>query len=194
MSQTVFTSCLSGFTLNNKLYCIRCDPLCAVCSAINPLVCYTAIDGYYLDGGVPKKCDLSCLKCNASGTGKCTECKVGNYLEPLIVGTCKPCMPECFGCSNATDCEKCRLGFVYHPSLKQCVKCLSGCTFCQYDKIYECAECSKGYEAVKNEGITECKKCPEKCLTCSGGVCSECREGLRLVNNKCIPQCENLCK
>ena len=168
LSLSACTACLPGFVLNSKFACVRCNSLCEACSSSDPAVCSTPIDGYFLDNGTPKKCHADCVKCNAAGVDKRTSCKLGTYLDISPAGTCKSCISDCVSCSDGLSCNVCRLGFVYNPTLNKCVKCLTGCTLCKYDKVYECTQCNSGYEPILSGSvITSCKKCPSKCLKCS---------------------------
>lgn len=199
-------TCATGFVLDSNNFCLRCSPLCATCTEGDTITCASCVKGFYLDTGSCKRCHDSCLTCTGSTSSSCTACKVGFYVVGTTVagvttGTCTACIDNCNVCtapSVDTDplCDTCKIGYVYHPTSKKCVKCIAGCSFCKYDKIYQCDRCENGFEPVydQNNVLTTCKRCPDNCKSCTGGNCTECRPGLRVVNNKCVDQCRLPCK
>lgn len=174
--------------------------MCATCLSVNPQTCTSCLPGYYLDNLETQciRCHPECLTCFGPNSNDCLTCIVGFYHN---AGSCLSCdIDNCVSCSpslsNPNSCDICRLGFVFHPTLQECVKCITGCTHCKYDKVYECQECSNGFEPIINVNgvITKCKPCPLNCIRCQGRVCLECRLSLRLVNNTCAPLCKLPCK
>lgn len=140
------------------------------------------------------KCDESCLTCNGPQASYCLTCRTGFY---LLNDVCIPCIDNCISCTGASTrprCDICKIGYVYSPVTRTCVKCIAGCTNCKPDKIYECIKCGDGFESVfVGSLLSSCKPCPAKCKVCLNEICSECRTGFRLVNGKCVEQCKLPC-
>lgn len=193
--------CLPGYVLDTYGLCLKCAPMCKTCALTDLNSCTSCVDGYYQSGGSCLKCHDTCITCSGSTISQCNSCKVGFYLSSNI---CAPCIENCLACRPLVDadllCDTCRIGYVYSPTTKTCVKCISGCAYCNPDKVYDCVKCGDGFEnvtttnTVTNVTKTTCVECPKDCKHCFNGSCLACRNGLRFVNNTCMPQCRLPCR
>jgi hypothetical protein len=74
------STCLPGYVLNTLTSsCVRCGPLCSICSDDDPTTCTGCVNGYYLSGSC-LRCHDSCITCSGAGAGNCLSCKFGYYL------------------------------------------------------------------------------------------------------------------
>ncbi len=145
VNPTSCISCFDGFVLDSNNFCTRCVKPCKSCTTDALDTCLSCFSGFYLSSGTCIRCHDSCLTCSSSAADNmCTSCKVGFYIDSATdTGACAPCIEDCVKCSKqiaATDalCEVCKLGSVYHPTVKKCIKCISGCFNCKYNKIHQC--------------------------------------------------------
>ena len=90
--------------------CLNCDG--------DSTKCNTCQVGYYNNGGICYKCQLSCQSCVSSTL--CTACNAGNYL--LSTGRCKSLPSNCVQVSSTTgSCTKCNYGYQIEEGI--CVPC-----------------------------------------------------------------------
>lgn len=141
-------ACLPGFTLDYNKVCIKCGPTCGGCSHFDPLKCTYCVDGTFLQKSTKLclNCKSMCLTCDVDASN-CTSCKKGYYPS---AGDCISCIENCLSCHEpvlSTDplCDTCMPGYVYNTVLKVCVKCASGCSICNPEKIFECLQCGEGF-------------------------------------------------
>ena len=113
----------SGYFMKNG-QCVDCDSysesvICKQCQ--DETVCEVCAQGYRLEDGECKLCELDkCADCN-NLTGKCNLCKMGFYLDDQT-GSCKPCTEPCKECSSANFCLTCDANVhqLVHPEDGNC--------------------------------------------------------------------------
>jgi hypothetical protein len=142
---TSCSSCQNGFVLDANNFCIKCAGNCKTCTTSELDVCLSCFNGFYLSTGTCLRCNETCLTCTSSPAATdCSACKVGFFIDATDApGSCAPCIENCVKCSkniSASDplCEVCKMGSVYHPKLKKCIKCIAGCMNCKFDRIHQC--------------------------------------------------------
>lgn len=106
------TSCVAlgaYYADSNNQRCLKCHPLCAVCTGATIGACSVCIDGYYFNSTSLKceKCDSSCKTCATSPT-TCLSCKISTYLN----GT------SCS--SSASNCPKKTFADLTHSKCTAC--------------------------------------------------------------------------
>ncbi|KAL4502619.1 hypothetical protein ABPG73_014376 [Tetrahymena malaccensis] len=193
-------SCISAdYTLNNSSNTCEpvCDKSCKLCSSPQDASkCTSCQDGFYLDGGICRKCSSPCSKC-IDNDQKCTQCIDNiNYKFDAPSNKCiKQCHSSCKECSDPQDiskCISCNDGFYLDSGY--CKKCISPCNTCK--NLNECQSCETGY--TFDATSSKCQpQCDTSCLTCSKpndqNSCLSCKDGSFLNNSsQCLP-CKSPC-
>lgn len=145
-SQSVCTSCESGYYLDTPTLCTKCTTPCANCT--DSVTCTDCLPTYTLTvsscgcnqtasmfySAITDNCQLcsliipNCQTCILiSGTFvRCFLCEPGTYLTNLSQ-TCSPCSSSCTECSSFSTCTVCPIG--YTLSIGQCI-CGPSCALC----------------------------------------------------------------
>lgn len=134
-SNTICTSCNSGYYLNSS-NCYVCNLTnCLTCNSLNCLSCNTS---YYVSSGTCKSCSSNCNKCSSSTA--CTTCAQGYY---LVAGGCVKASTSIDNCNtfqNSTACSACISS--YYLSSNLCYPCSILCTACYGFHFGACTTCS----------------------------------------------------
>jgi peptidoglycan/xylan/chitin deacetylase (PgdA/CDA1 family) len=167
-----------------------CDASCASCSGTGPGQCTGCSAGSFLHGGSCNACtvcsgttfqatactatsdaqcsacDASCATCSGPGSGDCTTCADGSYLDGGHCVACSACA------AGSYEAQPCSAG---NPAT--CVPCQAG-TFAPSDGCMSCTPCAAGtYSATS--GATSCSPCPAGSIAATAGqsTCTACGPG-----------------
>lgn len=169
-----------------------CQQNCLTCSNVDPLICITCAQGFYLLNGNCLPCSATCFTCNSTNPSQCFSC----YPNSFLVGTtCSSCSSNCLTCQGSNDpniCTSCFTGFSLSVS-KTCVAgCPQNCLYCSSATI--CSVCSSGYTLFTQGSNTVCGPCIQTCRTCAMGqpaTCLTCGAGFYLSGTSCTPCATN---
>ena len=152
----------------NLVGCKKCH---FIGDQITEAECDECNDGYYKNS---KKCEAcksekitggECTKCSPDSNPVHCECYARFALSDNY--TCEECSENCNECeynkeTKSTKCIKCNQNYGIN-SLGQCVKCESGCFFCEFDESNKskCLLCETG-KLLTNDN--QCLDPPSNCL------------------------------
>ncbi|KAL4486853.1 hypothetical protein ABPG72_009617 [Tetrahymena utriculariae] len=154
---------------------------CEECQADQYSQCTKCKDGYFLDSGKCKLCDLSCKKCfNAQTCEDCLDinanlnskkecqCPTNQYFDNQKL--------SCTKCSNTT-CDQC---LRTAPNI---------CTSCQGTKGLLQGDCLDNCGQKYFNDLNVCSPCIQNCIECADAkTCKTCDFGFFLLNT-CIETC-----
>jgi len=186
----IFSQC-NNKDICTKEGCLNCvtDDYCLVCD-----------QGYYLIGGICKKCTYGCSLCTNSDT--CNYCMSGFELNQE-----KKCELKD---NNSFDFSIKKYNYYKYDLIKRYYpnevykieipedidvteKCDPKCNKC-YDSSGRCIECQQLYILDENNKcVKHCSN--ENCLDCfisyGSEVCSSCKQGYKLDLGKCVYDCSD---
>ena len=188
---------------NDELkYAPSCDSS-SVCTNEGCLLCISNDDcifcqqGYYLEGGICKKCINGCSKCNDGLT--CQYCLSGYTLD--INKKCNFNSNNFDFNVNLYQNKKFQLIKKNFPSeyneeearkYENYKGCDSHCSKCE-DSASKCLQCNTLYKLENNKCIINCSD--EKCKKCSirlfSEQCEECEEGYIAKGKNCLLKCSD---
>jgi hypothetical protein len=170
-------SCKSGYfytgdacaivtTLNCLTYVSGTTTQCAICNNY-----YTSVNG------ICYACTTAaCISCSSNNTALCLACQVGTYLQG---GTCNPCLPYCYTCSNSTSCLMLSNNALIVNSQYAYSVCAANCLACSPQNPASCLNCKAGFYytnyfsgglCLPCDPASNCQNCsqsnPSQCLSC----------------------------
>ncbi|KAK6475234.1 proprotein convertase subtilisin/kexin type 5-like isoform X1 [Huso huso] len=184
--------------------CIDCETGCETCSAGDPELCKSCMEGYFLyrhqcRRGCPQKtygdegrkmcfsCPTPCIDCRSDSL--CLSCQAGHYLSD---GSCvKQCPDGTYGEPNSWRCESC------HGSCQTCYGSLpKNCDSCPHGNLPMYGQCPT-VSCVEGQYMdaadSKCYSCDVSCKTCFGPQaldCSSCCTGYFLdQEGACVEHC-----
>ncbi|XP_041074013.1 proprotein convertase subtilisin/kexin type 5-like [Polyodon spathula] len=184
--------------------CIDCETGCETCSADDPELCKSCMEGYFLyryqcRRGCPQKtyrdegkkmcfaCPTPCIDCRSDSL--CLSCQAGHYLSD---GSCvKQCPDGTYGEPSSWRCESC------HGSCQTCHGSLPrNCESCPHGNLPmygQCPTTSCVEGQYMDAADNKCYSCDVSCKTCFGPQaldCSSCCTGYFLdQEGACVEYC-----
>ena len=194
----VCIECASHYALASNNSCVQCTTRAQACTGCDPLepgVCSSCQNGFYLSSGVCYPCEETCLECTATD---CTVPKPNTMLSETGTQVLK-CLYPCDTCMNGNPsyCLSCKAGYSFSEG--QCVQCDpdSKCKSCHPTDAKHCVSCfNYGFLTVIQ--LTQvCRYCDFPCLSCLGSStgCTSCVDNYYLQNGTCMQRtnCSAMC-
>ena len=191
--KTCVDKCPSGSVeINGQCTICKTDENCDQCEK-DLITCRECKGGYVLQ-------DNKCI----------SHCNDGYYEENK---KCKPCIDNCYKCTDNKSCKECVAPYVLHNDVcvsvcpagyykgdKTCKECLEGCDVCDNGETCRICEtgillqngvcvkvCSNGYYQLNEK---ECKQCDDNCLSCDGPKqCNLCQDPYLMYKGECVKSC-----
>ncbi|XP_062847903.1 proprotein convertase subtilisin/kexin type 5 [Trichomycterus rosablanca] len=189
----------------NSGECIDCETGCKTCSADDPELCASCVDGYFY---YRHQCRQHCPQ---------------RSYEDRSRGMCLSCPDSCQDCRSETLCLTCQPGHFLHNGACvtecpqdtfrdargwRCTPCHSSCLTCHGPGARDCDRCSGWYRPINGrcpviscpegqyfDSVTrECRNCDVSCRTCFGPRiqnCYTCSSGYMLEQQEavCVQRC-----
>lgn len=154
---SVIENCLCGNPKTNECYrcadrfyrenttCVACASGCASCQSST--LCYSCVDGYYLDLSTSTcQSTHTLLHCVKATTRGCTECKSGMYVRGQHCANCSDITSHCSSCDGRL-CTGCDDGFILAEG--RCIE-YQRIRHCSGASNSKCSSCSALYSVTSS--------------------------------------------
>nr|XP_005987835.1 PREDICTED: proprotein convertase subtilisin/kexin type 5-like [Latimeria chalumnae] len=169
--------------------CLDCDSGCKTCSADDPELCSSCLEGYFL---YRYQCRRRCPQ---------------KYYEDRGRRMCLACPLSCVECKNESYCLSC-VGYYLYVADNKCYRCDATCQTCFGPQALDCSSCYSGYFLDQDSSCVEhcplgffsnpatqlCEQCSFTCESCKGKSenCLRCKNedySLFLFEGRCVFSC-----
>ncbi len=139
VSDTVCSSCSSGYYLNSGL-CSKCTiSNCITCLRVaSTISCTSCNTGYLLQSGTCAACPSNCRTCSSQTI--CTTCNSGYFLIGGACSSVSTLVTNCQTYLGTSTCSSCASSFYLKNGL--CYPCSLLCSSCDESHFGECLTCN----------------------------------------------------